>query len=233
MKYLKSFENYENFVDFEKFVHYYNDDNTELTISNRGYTEFPKDFVIKNTVEKLNCSVNKLTSLPELPTNLKELICYNNKLTSLPKLPNTLVNLDCDKNNIKELPELPESLEILSCMRNDIKHLPKLPKNLKDLTCIYTKLEDLPKLPENMMFCDIRFTNYKEPVSPENFKILKNDMNIYSQEQIDKFSSFEFQKEFLTKHPEKFENLKHIGYADGIEELFPHLFDMDELGLLD
>ena len=227
MKYLKSFENYEN------FVHYYSDGDTKLTISNRNYTEFPKDFIIKDTVEHINCSCNKLTSLPELPKNLKELICYSNRLTSLPSLPETLIKLDCDKNWLKYLPKLPESLKSLSCMNTDLIHLPELPKNLLSLSCIYTKLEDLPELPKNLTYCDIRFAKWKEPVSPENFKILKNDINIYSQEQIDNFSSFEFQKEFLTKFPEKLKYLEFFGYADGIEELFPHLFDMDELGLLD
>ena len=41
-------------------------------------------------MEILNCSNNKLTSLPVLPKNLKELYCYNNKLTSLPVLPENL-----------------------------------------------------------------------------------------------------------------------------------------------
>ena len=61
--------------------------------------------------------------------------------------------------------------------------------------------------------------------NPSNFQ--------YSIENMVKFSSFEYQKEFLERESENFMDLKPIGYAKGIEELFPHLFDMDELGLLD
>ena len=56
---------------------------------------------------------------------------------------------------------------------------------------------------------------------------------VYTDEQYNEFSSLEFQKEFLEREPENFIDLKPFGYAKGIEELFPHLFDMDELGLLD
>jgi hypothetical protein len=47
------------------------------------------------------------------------------------------------------------------------------------------------------------------------------------------YHNLEFQKDFLTKHPEKFNDLKKIGLVDGLEKIFPHLFDMDELGLID
>jgi hypothetical protein len=62
---------------------------------------------------------------------------------------------------------------------------------------------------------------------------LIDDKWVYHQRQFYEFSSFEFQKEFLEREPENYLDLKPIGYAEGIEELFPHLFDMDELGLLD
>jgi Leucine-rich repeat (LRR) protein len=51
-----------------------------------------------NILDFLNCSNNQLTSLPELPFNLKILECNNNQLTSLPELPSTLEYLNCENN---------------------------------------------------------------------------------------------------------------------------------------
>ncbi len=44
--------------------------------------------------------------------------CSNNKLTSLPKLPNSLQILLCNNNQLTSLPELPNSLQLLSCLNN-------------------------------------------------------------------------------------------------------------------
>ena len=51
----------------------------------------------------LNCSNNCLTSLPSLPSGIKDLTCYNNQLTSLPTLPNSLEYLDVDNNKFSSL----------------------------------------------------------------------------------------------------------------------------------
>ena len=51
----------------------------------------------------LNCSNNSLTSLPSLPSGIKDLTCYNNQLTSLPTLPNSLEYLDVDNNKFSSL----------------------------------------------------------------------------------------------------------------------------------
>jgi uncharacterized repeat protein (TIGR01451 family) len=61
----------------------------------------------------LDCSNNKLTSLPLLPTKLKSLVCSSNVITVLPSLPPTLTSLACINNQIKCLPFLPDSLSSL------------------------------------------------------------------------------------------------------------------------
>ena len=53
-----------------------------------------------NEIIYLNCSFNKLTSLPELPESLTDLNCSNNNLTNLPKLPELLKYLYCYSNNL-------------------------------------------------------------------------------------------------------------------------------------
>ena len=64
-----------------------------------------KNHILPNSLEKLNCYSNQLTSLPELPTSLKYLYCSDNKLTSLPDLPNSLETLYCANNQITSLPD--------------------------------------------------------------------------------------------------------------------------------
>jgi Leucine-rich repeat (LRR) protein len=82
--------------------YYYN----ENEIKFNSFTE------IKNydEVVSINCSFNKLTSLPKLPKSLKELNCESNELTSLPELPDSLQNLLCFYNKLTSLPKLPNSL---------------------------------------------------------------------------------------------------------------------------
>jgi Leucine-rich repeat (LRR) protein len=67
---------------------------------------------------KLDCSYNKLETLPELPDSLEILECHNNKLKIIPKLPNNLVVLSCRINELEELPLLPINLFELDCGYN-------------------------------------------------------------------------------------------------------------------
>jgi len=48
----------------------------------------------------------------------------------------------------------------------------------------------------------------------------------------DKFSSYEFQKDFLTKFPNRYKDLEFVGYNEDIKKEFEHLFNADEMGLL-
>ena len=66
-----------------------------------------KNHILPNSLIKLICSHNKLTSLPNLPNSLIELNCSYNKLTSPLKLPNSLQKLYCYGNKLTSLPELP------------------------------------------------------------------------------------------------------------------------------
>jgi len=45
---------------------------------------------LSESLKKLNCSTNQLTSLPKLPKSLVELSCHYYQLSSLPKLPERL-----------------------------------------------------------------------------------------------------------------------------------------------
>jgi len=84
---------------------------------------------------ELNCSNNKLTNLPALPSSLTSLNCDSNELITLPKLPSGLEDLSCRTNSLKSLPALPSSLTLLNCDSNELTALPVLPSGLEDLSC--------------------------------------------------------------------------------------------------
>jgi Leucine-rich repeat (LRR) protein len=78
---------------------------------------------LPQTLIRLDCYNNQLTSLPNLPPNLIYLSCYNNQLTSLPNLPPTLTRLICFDNKLTILPNLPPTLISLGCSGNQLIYL--------------------------------------------------------------------------------------------------------------
>lgn len=111
-------------------------------------------------VTELKLQHNNLTELPELPQSLEKLFCYGNALTSLPEqLPPKLTRLSCQYNKLTQLPEkLPETLIILECINNCLTSLPKqLPPGLKTLECNSNALTSLPnQLPPGLEVLDCR-----------------------------------------------------------------------------
>jgi Leucine-rich repeat (LRR) protein len=80
----------------------------------------------------LNVSGEKITDLTGIGgfTNLQQLDCSNNKLTSLPTLPSNLTHLFTATNQIYCLPSLPNSLQTLGIDADKIFCLPNRPPNL-------------------------------------------------------------------------------------------------------
>jgi hypothetical protein len=95
----------------------------------------PNDIFNYDNIIYINCSSNKLTSLPELPNSLQELYCSHNKLSSLPKLPNSLKTLCCQFNQLTELPKLPNDLQNLWCDWSKLTSLPELPDGHSKIEC--------------------------------------------------------------------------------------------------
>lgn len=125
--------------------------------------------------------------------------CYGEGLTKLDNLPDNLTLLDCSDNNLTSLPELPKTLIKLDCSNNKLTELPKLPDSLSFLNCEYNKLTELPKLPETLCELKCDFNNWKEPFKKE----FKEKWDIqYNQLTFD-FMKYEFQKEYLTKYPDR------------------------------
>ena len=104
-----------------------------------------KNHLLPNSLQKLHCYCNQLTSLPKLPNSLEILCCNNNQLTSLPKLPNSLKELYCAYNQLTSLHDkLPNSLNKLNFCGNRLTSLPKLPNSLEGLYCDHNQLTSLP-----------------------------------------------------------------------------------------
>jgi Leucine-rich repeat (LRR) protein len=82
----------------------------------------------------LDCSHNRLTTLPELNHSLVILKCSHNELTNLPALNHLLEDLDCSHNQLTRLPELNHLLEELDCSHNQLTRLPELNHSLHLLT---------------------------------------------------------------------------------------------------
>ena len=125
-------------------------------------------------ITELNCSRNRLQSLPKLPKTLKQLYCSNNHLQNLPKLPETLEGLYCSHNHLQNLPDLlPGGLLWLYCSGNQLQSLPELPKTLEGLYCSGNKLRCLPKLPKTLKYM---YCNYNQlhclPYLPETLEEL-------------------------------------------------------------
>jgi len=136
-----------------------------ILISPRGNIKNLAGLEFFTGLEFLDCSSQKLTSLPKLPAGLQHLNCSDNQLTSLPKLPDSLQLFYCNINKLTSLPELPDSLEVIRCMHNQLTSLPALPSALRELSCAYNQLSngfDVTGL-LSLIFIDCRFNGMTDP----------------------------------------------------------------------
>ena len=182
----------------------------------------------RNDLEYLNIEHNKINNIPKLPDGLRKLSCDNNLLTKMPELPISLKELDCADNNILELPKLPHGLQSLYCSRNKLKRLPELPSTLVILQCHSNDFEAPIKIEYFNKYFNKFFIGGRK--SPFDFVSSCLD-KVYTKEQIEKFSSYEFQKNFINE--DNWKDLEPFGYADGIKDgEFSYLFNAIDMGLL-
>ena len=139
----------------------YTFDSGNLVIKTNDLKEFVKILVKVGyqNITSLDCSNNRLTSLPsELGnlTNLTRLSCSTNQLTSLPSELGNLTNLtrlSCSTNQLTSLPsELGNltNLTYLSCSNNQLTSLPSELWNLTNLTDFYCYKNRLTSLPSEL-----------------------------------------------------------------------------------
>lgn len=165
-------------------------------------------FVLENSDYSYNYSNQELDSLIQL---------------NIPEIVNE--DFDCSENNLTSLEGAPKVVHgDFACYNNKLKNLDFLPDIKGELICFDNDWEDI------IPFKIVEKYNLNYNVDFDNYD---NTSQVYTQEQYYKFGTLEYQKEYLKKYPENFMELKPFGYADGLEELYPHLFDMNDLGLID
>lgn len=203
MKYLKLYEGFLNNIFFGK-------DKTLQDYINNGR--------IKINVEVLDCYnllINSLDGIEKF-TNLKYLRCQGNCLESLQNIKNliNLVEIDCRGNNLRNLKGIENliNLEGLYCTDNLLTSLDGI-ENLNNLRSITF---------------DERFIKH-----PTKLPNLLHINTTYNKNLIEKFKSYECQKEFLIKFPNKFDVLIPYGIHAKIKEEFPALVRGSEWGFFD
>ncbi|NTU70127.1 leucine-rich repeat domain-containing protein [bacterium] len=201
-------------------------------------------------LEELNCSSNKLQNLSGIgkldkleivdcshnPTlksiesirsleNLQKLYCHDNGLESLDGVQDLekLEVLHCYDNDLKTLKPLRNlsNLKELFCYGNGLESLEGIEnlKGLKKLSCFNNKLSNLNEI-KNMdnvkVFCPKN--NWKTPLPKEIYD--KVVTSAYTKEQRTKFKSYDFQKEYLEKHPNRVKDLEvsELGLDDKLRE---------------
>ncbi|EJS3275296.1 E3 ubiquitin--protein ligase [Salmonella enterica] len=117
--------------------------NPVLCLERAGLTTLPDHLPPHITI--LFIPDNNLTSLPALPSGLRELSVSYNQLTSLPPLPSGLWKLSVFNNQLASLPALPSGLQTLWAYRNQLPSLPALPPGLRDLSVSHNQLASLPE----------------------------------------------------------------------------------------
>ncbi|EDU9243886.1 TPA: E3 ubiquitin--protein ligase [Salmonella enterica] len=122
--------------------------NPVLCLERAGLTTLPDHLPPHITI--LFIPGNNLTSLPALPSGLRELSVSYNQLTSLPPLPSGLWKLSVFNNQLASLPPLPSGLQTLWAYRNQLPSLPALPPGLRDLSVSHNQLASLPALPSGL-----------------------------------------------------------------------------------
>ena len=126
---------------------------TILDFNNKNIDELPSLAKYKK-LNRLIMNNNKLTSIPDLPTNLKYLSLKNNYVKEIPcNLPPKLLSLDCENNKIEKLNGLPQSLKILICNNNEIKYIDISGNiNLVRLDCLNNNFDiSINELPSSLL----------------------------------------------------------------------------------
>jgi len=186
-----------------------------------------------------DCSRNRLTSLEFCPEYVgKNFSCYKNQLTSLEFCPETVSgSFNCGNNNLTSLEYCIKKINGgFFCYSNKITSLIGLPENIVGvISCGDNKLKSLDYIPKDfngkINCCSPNdWTNPIPYILIEKYDIRTTDL--YTTEQVEKFGSYEYQKEYLTNTPEKYKDLEPIGYHKKIKKEFDWLFNAIDMGLM-
>ncbi|MGY4473533.1 hypothetical protein ACVILL_000947 [Bradyrhizobium sp. USDA 3364] len=151
----------------------------DLYASDNRLTSLP---ALPSRLRNLHLMANELTSLPaELPSRLRSLMVDGNQLTDLPALPATIEEFSASNNQLTSLPDLPARLRRLDVSENQLTSLPDLPARLRYLDASDNQLTSLPEIPARVGYLDVsenQLTNLPEtlPVSLEMLGASNNQL---------------------------------------------------------
>lgn len=133
-----------------------------------------------NKLSKLNCGINQIKKLDNLPPEIKILKCPHNLITNLDNLPSSIEILDCSYNKLTKFDFLPCSLIKLNCSNNPITNLDNLPFSIQTLIINSTPITQINNLPyrlKNLIFVKGNEFNNKINNLPTNLEkiIIIND----------------------------------------------------------
>ena len=165
--------------------------NKSLTTLECSLNEIKNLDNLPENIQVIKCIKNEILHLDNLPQKLKKLLCSYNKIKILDNLPVGLEELDCSYNNIMTIDYLPSSLVKLDISGNtDINNLDNLPTSLKFLTGGNSCVNKLNNLPTNLL----KLKMYGRLKLDELLNIPKNIESIII---ADKYGILKFKSDFL------------------------------------
>ena len=133
-------------------------------------------------LESLSCKNNNLTSIPNLPNQLKTLNLRSNNISNIYPLPESLLDVDLRNNSLVTVPEFPNQVETLKLCFNNFSNIPNLPDSLRVLFFAYNSLVGLPTLPpktEQVLCYNNQIENIELiPESIQIFRVQNNNISI-------------------------------------------------------
>lgn len=175
-------------------------------------------------INRISFVAGNITSIKNIPKQIRHFELTENLLLSLPELPNNLEHLDIHHNYIDNIPEdsLPKSLKLLNLSHNNLETLTELPKELEELNCSNNRITFLDLSGLNKLHTlDIRHNKLSVVVNfPEGVENFYNEGNPtfeyresenVPQEKPKKGDSHDYNnavKEFL-RHKQKYEGVIH------------------------
>ncbi len=121
-----------------------------------------------------------LTSLEQIPDDVKRLDISNNLINSLSGIPKGVEELRCSSNYIGTLKPLHSlsNLRSLGCSYTHIKNLKGLPPSIKKIVASFTQLESLEGMPNDMETLYASYCKIKNVKHCTNVKVLDISANL-------------------------------------------------------
>lgn len=140
-----------------------------------------------------------ITDIPNFSENsdIKGIYCGSFNLTSLPNLPPNLKELHSTNNNINKISYFPSNLEVINLHDNSLEYLPPIPEKVTNLILAGNPLKEIPVISYSLFFNMSTRVNLSR--IPEYNPSFDND-NLCIENEINKFIGFNLSIKDLIEH---------------------------------